>query len=310
MPEGADLLADVTWPSALVEQLHRTHDAPSSVERLGGMSGSCVWRVRFTGSSVIVKASASPAEARFYELAAGPLREAGILSPRLEWALHEPDAHWLVLEDIPTQLPTQPVAGWRPDPRVIAILARLHALTRTKPPYLPDAPPQTWTDAMTASALALFPPAAAATLAPLLRRLRQETQPIFAPWCWISGDPNPLNWGLRADGSRVLFDWELFGPGTPAIDLAIVIPGLGNVAQYAAVVDCYVEFWACQPDTLPWTNAQLARNIALAKIASVVRLLAAHADGSARVGAELVAWLVDKAPTWIGELAQHQPHVR
>jgi aminoglycoside phosphotransferase (APT) family kinase protein len=141
-------------------------------------------------------------------------------------------------------------------------------------------------------------------------RLRQASQPIFAPWCWISGDPNPLNWGLRADGSLVLFDWELFGPGTPAIDLAIIIPGLGNAVQYAAVADYYVDLWACQPDPLPWTNAQLARNVALAKIASVVRLLAAHADGSARVGDELVSWLVNKTPAWIGEFAQHQPHVR
>jgi Ser/Thr protein kinase RdoA (MazF antagonist) len=276
---------------------------PASVEQLGGMSGGRVWRVRYRDASCIVKLSASPAEARFYELAAEQLRAAGVPSPRLAWALHEQDAHWLMLEDIPTPLPVQPAASWRPDARVIAILARLHTLTRATPPNLPDARSQDWTAVMTCSALALFPSAAAATLAPLLRQLRQESQTIFAPWCWISGDPNPLNWGLRADGSLVLFDWELFGPGTPAIDLAIVIPGLGNAAQYAAVADCYVELWACQPDTLPWTNAQLARNVALAKIASVVRLLAAHADGSARVGAELVAWLVDKAPAWIGELA-------
>jgi len=294
---------DPDWPSALVDQLRQTHGALSSVERLGGMSGGRVWRVRFKDASVIVKASASPAEARFYEHAADTLRLAGVPSPRLELALHEPDAHWLLLEDIPTSLPIQPPTSWRPDAPSIAILARLHAVTRAQPPNLSDARPQNWTDAMTSAALTLFPPEAAATLSPLLRQLQQESQPIFAPWCWISGDPNPLNWGFRADGSPVLFDWELFGPGTPAIDLAIVIPGLGNAGQYAAVAESYVALWSQPSDRLPWTVEQLTRDIALAKVASVVRLLAAHADGAARVGEALVTWLVDQAPAWIGELA-------
>jgi len=149
---------DPDWPSALVDQLRQTHGALSSVERLGGMSGGRVWRVRFKDASVIVKASASPAEARFYEHAADTLRLAGVPSPRLELALHEPDAHWLLLEDIPTSLPIQPPTSWRPDAPSIAILARLHAVTRAQPPNLSDARPQNWTDAMTFAALTLFPP--------------------------------------------------------------------------------------------------------------------------------------------------------
>jgi hypothetical protein len=301
---------DPAWPPALVAQLRQTHGALSSVERLGGMSGGRVWRVRFTDASVIVKASASSAESRFYEQVAEPLRATGVPSPLMGWALHEPGAHWLILEDIPTPLPVQAPATWSPDGRIIAILARLHAVTRAEPPQLPEGRPQDWTDTQTASALSMFPADAVADIATPLRRLQIASQPIFAPWCWISGDPNPLNWGLRADGSLVLFDWELFGPGTPASDLAVVIPGLGNIAHYATVANCYVDHWSCQPEALPWTNTQLARDIALAKIASVVRLLAAHADGSVRVGEALVAWLVDQAPAWIGELARHQPVVR
>ena len=113
------------------------------------------------------------------------------------------------------------------------------------------------------------------------------------------GRSQPAQLGFRADGSPVLFDWELFGPGTPAIDLAIVIPGLGNAGQYAAVAESYVALWSQPSDRLPWTVEQLARDIALAKVASVVRLLAAHADGAARVGEALVTWLVDQAPAWL-----------
>jgi aminoglycoside phosphotransferase (APT) family kinase protein len=293
------------WPPALVAQLRQTHGAPTGIEQLGGMSGGRVWRVRCATASLIVKLSASPAEARFYEQVAEPLRAAGVPSPRMEWALHEPDAHWLILEDIPAPLPVQTPATWSPDARVIAILARLHAVTRANPPNLQDAQPQAWTDAMTSSALTFFSPEVAATLALRLRQLRQASQPIFTPWCWVSGDPNPLNWGQRDDGSPVLFDWELFGPGTPAIDLAIIIPGLGHAEQYAETAECYVEHWARQSAALPWTSAVLARDIALAKIASVVRLLAAHADGSARVNDELVTWLIDQAPARIDTLAYH-----
>ncbi len=65
-----------------------------------------------------------------------------------------------------------------------------------------------------------------------LEQPQREHAAISEPWCWISGDPNPRNWGLRADGTPVLFDWELFGPGTPATDLAIIVPGLGTLTDY------------------------------------------------------------------------------
>jgi hypothetical protein len=241
------------WPPALIDYLGRIHGTLSAVDALGGMSAGRVWRARFerNAATVIVKRSLSPAEARFYEQAAGPLLRAGVPGPRLEWALHLADAHWLVLEDIPAPLPFQNSAGWQPDSRVVTILARLHAATRAAPPMLPDASPQTWTNATTDAALGPFEPAMAARLAPPLRRLQHESQPIFEAWCWISGDPNPLNWGRRMDGSPVLFDWELFGPGTPALDLAICLPGLGEPSQFATLASLYREIWSREHGALP-----------------------------------------------------------
>jgi aminoglycoside phosphotransferase (APT) family kinase protein len=137
---------------------------------------------------------------------------------------------------------------------------------------------------------------------PVLRSLQGEARRLAEPRCWISGDPNPRNWGLRADGSPALFDWEMFGPGVPATDLAIIIPGLGDADAYAAAADCYRAAWDA-PQPLPWTSEHLARDIAIAKVASVVRLLHAHASGAARVDDQLVVWLVTAMPPWLTQLA-------
>ena len=91
---------DPDWPPRLHDHIARTHGAPVAVERLAGMSLSAVWRVHVAGASAIVKVSPSGDEARFYEQIAPSLRTAGVPIPELELALHEPDSHWLVIEDI------------------------------------------------------------------------------------------------------------------------------------------------------------------------------------------------------------------
>lgn len=279
-----------------------THGTPVAIERLSGMSLSSVWRVRCIESSAIVKVSPSSYEAHFYEHVAPSLRAASVPIPELELVLHEPDAHWLVIEDIPEPLPAPRPDVWQPDDRIVAILARLHMTTRAQPPNLPEPPARAWTDAMTLAALACLPASDAASVGPLLTQLHAESQPVFAPWCWISGDPNPRNWGLRPDGSPVLFDWELFGPGTPATDLAIIVPGLGDRAAYNEVAAAYLAAWD-GAEALPWDAGALSRQIALAKIASVVQLLDGHVNGTADIGADLLAWLTATAPAWVQTIA-------
>jgi hypothetical protein len=290
------------WPAALVAWLTTTRGAPAAVTRLGGMSGGQVYRCRWPDGTLIVKASASATEAAFYTRVAPRLRAAGVPLPALAWALELPQTCWLALEDIPQPLELPPHAAWQPDPRQLSALARLHATTREWTPDLPTARPQSWTDDVTAAALTLFPAAARDALRPRLVALQAESQRIFAPWCWISGDPNPLNWGVRADGTLALFDWELFGPGTPAIDLGILVPGLGAPAQFAAIAAGYRAAWPASAPPLPWDAATLARDSLLTKVASVARLLHAHAAGTALVADELVAWLVAAVPDWLATL--------
>jgi Ser/Thr protein kinase RdoA (MazF antagonist) len=188
---------------------------------------------------------------------------------------------------------------WQPDERIIAILARLHAATRATPLDLPEIEPHDWRPAATRAALSYLPPEHAAALAPILDRLQQEHAALDEDWCWISGDPNPRNWGLRDDGTPVLFDWELFAPGVPATDLAIIVPGLGTPSAYAGVATAYLAAWDA-PEPLPWDAATLARQIAVAKVATVVQLLDSHANGSANVSEELVMWLASAIPDWLG----------
>ena len=162
------------WPEPVADQLRHTHGEPVAVEPLGGMSGARVYRARFPGGSVVVKASPRPAESLFYERVAGRLRHVGVPIPRLEWVVHLPDAHWLVLEDIPAPLPILPSDRWQPDPRVTAVLARLHRVTRTWALDFPESPARTWTDRVTDAALTCFPADVAEDLAPALRALQRE----------------------------------------------------------------------------------------------------------------------------------------
>jgi aminoglycoside phosphotransferase (APT) family kinase protein len=134
----------------------------------------------------------------------------------------------------------------------------------------------------------------------MLERLQRESEADSDPWCWISGDPNPRNWGLRDDGTPVLFDWELFGPGTPATDLAIIVPGLGSLTDYANVAAAYLAASEAAPG---WDIEQLSRQIAVSKVATVVQLLHGHVAGAAQVDSDLLDWLRAAAPACILTIA-------
>jgi aminoglycoside phosphotransferase (APT) family kinase protein len=298
--KATPLPVEAGWPERLRDQIERRAGTRYSVERLGGMSLSGVWRVSGTAGSAIIKASSSGYEARFYRDVAPSLRQTGIPIPELLLALDDGTRHWLLLEDIPVPLPIATGSGWQPDREVVTILARLHAATRATPPRLANPPFRGWTDAMTQSALGCLPDRPA-DLERLLAALQREAQTLVQPWCWISGDPNPRNWGMRAGAEPVLFDWELFGPGVPATDLAIIVPGIGDHAAYARVAAAYHASWAGQ-DPLPWDTTELSGQIAVAKISTVVQLLDSHVTGTARIGDDLLAWLVDAVPDWLRSL--------
>jgi thiamine kinase-like enzyme len=239
------------WPQEILEFLHH----PTQAEKLsGGLSGCVVYRVQLEDRNVVVKANVAPREAEFYRDFAAVLKAHNIRTPKLEMITESGGETWLVIENIPAPLPDQ---RWLADPQVLEMLRNLHEFKFDHTPEFAFRP--TWTQAMNAHALQFLPK----QLEEKLEELRALAQPLLEPRNLISGDPNPMNWGVLENGDLVLFDWDRFGLGTPALDLAITVPGLGSREEYAKVAATYRG----KPDD------KLAREIALAKVWAIVDIL-------------------------------------
>jgi hypothetical protein len=325
----------IGWPIALQERLTSRYGNVSGVERLGGWSVARVWLARFEdGRRLVVKATKSRVEPAFYESVAPGLRAAGIGIPGL-LSHHESEGrHWLVLEHLPLPFEPAPADQWRPDSGVVRMLARLHALTRGRDFDLPAMGAGRWTPEMTEACLSMFPAEVAARMTPVLWEFESQADALTDPWCWISGDPSPPNWGRRADGTLALFDWELFRPGVPATDLAITVPGLPSREMFALAAEAYLACLsgergaalgtsiADQParslpvaalTRLPWSSEELVEQMCVAKVGTVVAMLAAQATGLARVPEETVSSLVRTVPGWmetLGEADSPSPRAR
>lgn len=259
---------------------------PICVDRLSGAGGSGAWRVSGARGAVIVKGSPDGRELHFYQCVAPQLRAGGVAIPELFWS----GANWLVMEAVPHPLPR---SRWEGDPDVLATLARLHDhATDLDLGALQPFRPQ-WTAEMTDAALSCLPAEERGALRSSLLAIRERSGDLFAPRCFISGDPNPTNWGLRADGTVVLFDWERFGWGAPALDVAISMPGLPSPDGMAEerVASRYMEI-----GETPGSAHQFAADMRRAKLWTIVEFLGAHAEGkvaaeAGRTAAWLAAWL-------------------
>jgi hypothetical protein len=282
------------WPASLRRHLFDLYGEPADVEPLAGLSRSIVSRVRLRDRSLIVKLDAHPNEVRFYQQVAPTLPALESHVPKLEAAGCSAERRWLILENIPHPLPQE---RWLADPELLAVVRSLHRTTLGTPYMLPGAFRPGWSAEMTDGALSLFPEQAAAELRPLLTSLQEDASHLFAPLCSISGDPNPSNWGLREDGSLVLFDWERFGSGTPALDLAITVPGLGEQRDHRAVASAYLDGW---PGT-PLSPDRLAHDMARAKAWTVVELLSSYVAGGVRA-AQVIDRLLDVFPPWLARI--------
>lgn len=89
-----------------LEYLTRRHGA-HPLERLGGLSGQQVYRVRSERGDALLNTDISPNEARFYLHHAEFLRQAGVGVPLLEAHGQDEGGLWLLLEWIPQPLPPE-----------------------------------------------------------------------------------------------------------------------------------------------------------------------------------------------------------
>lgn len=267
-----------TWPSDITCFLHKSFGGPVSVEKLGGVvyDEGC-FRVTFKGQLVIVKKTREPREWYLYKHKSHFLKQLGVNLPVLYDAYTENEEYWLILENVPSALPRN---RWKADTRVLETLFSLHYGTWKKERELSDPYIPSWTHEMSVKALAFFPSRISSDIMPALYWMREQCTQIFEPLCWISGDPNPTNWGLRTDGTIVLFDWERAGYGHPAIDLAITMPGLGTSdgSLESLISEKYLAMWISTSTEPPFTLKELTTQIKMAKMWSTVEFLADNAE--------------------------------
>ncbi|MFO7168711.1 MAG: aminoglycoside phosphotransferase family protein [Chloroflexota bacterium] len=287
-----------SWPAGLLRFVEQSWGDVRAVEPLSGLSGAKVWRLATDRQWAVVK-QCSPSEARFYEAVAPRLRAAGVGVPELWWSGARARKRWVLIE----YLPAAPLrSAWVGNPAWMRALARLHQLpldvfAPLKAPYRPA-----WSEAMVEAALELVPQrrrqalrAHLGAVAAAVERLQGYVRPI-------SGDPNPLNWGLRADGSAVLFDWERAGFGPPAFDLAITIPGLASDSAAQQVARAYLSAAAEVPPA-PQAVAALARDIARCKVWVVVEFMAEAVERGMELG-PAYGELWRAVPDWVARIAR------
>ncbi|WP_420111192.1 phosphotransferase family protein [Pseudactinotalea sp.] len=251
---------------------------------LGGMSGRVVLAVRGR-RDVVVKGPVQASEAAVAGALGARLRRHGVPVPvPLDVVSTATQGTWLVLEYLPDPLPRH---RWGADPAALALLSRLHhvparVLDTLTGRYLPR-----WDDEMTVAASAVVELGAHEGL---LRRLQERWRAATAAGRVVSGDPNPLNWRLSGDGEPILLDWERLTLASPALDLAIMLPGLPTPSQATAIARAYERAGG---DVVDGTE------VLVAKVFTVLELAAAATPGSAAFDA--VRGVAPDLSRWMGD---------
>ena len=135
--------------------------------------------------------------------------------PRLPFRAVVVDEGSLVLEHVAEPLPRD---RWLADTSVMRSLAAVHRSSEARD-HLADPFRPSWTPELTAAAVERLDPDDRGATARAVDRLSHEAERWLSGEALVSGDPNPLNWGQRLDGTLVLFDWERAGVATPAVDV-------------------------------------------------------------------------------------------
>ncbi|MBE7956380.1 phosphotransferase [Microbacterium oxydans] len=204
-------------------------------EWLGGLSGRSVAALHGVSASVVVKGPAVAAEVEIAGRLAGDFERHGIRTPTIFAIVETSSAGtWLVMERLPHPLPQE---RWGVDLQVIDTLRSLHSLPQGLVASLRYGFQPGWDSAMTRSAVSALH--ADAATAQHLEDLERCAQPLFARRCVISGDPNPLNWRVDHAGFPVLLDLERLTIASPALDLAILLPGLPDRSEAEALTSAY-----------------------------------------------------------------------
>lgn len=250
---------------------------------LAKMGGASVNIHVLDGTPCIRKSRASPVECNFYRQATSHLH--GVNTP----ALLKVEGETLFLEQIPHPVT---LAQLHHNEQTFIQLASLH---NTK--YQPDFAVKShhWSIADTDAALSALclPESASKTI----RHIQQLGCELFTERTLISGDTNEGNWGTRDNGELVLFDWERFGYGSPAIDLAPLVPRMGSLAEYETIIAHYLRHSSLLSGDL------LLRHLIMAKcwlVIEVSNLLLRRNKPEAQT---YLNWYRQQIPHWLDSVA-------
>lgn len=254
-----------------------------SVENLSRMGGASVaLLVDEAGYQFIEKCPVGEVEYHFYQQAARELTHAGVAIPKLLSA--DPDLRRLRLEYIPREVNQDDVSG----DEILATLNYLHRYTAS-PQWLYHS--HAWSEYALEHSLRLL--ALPDKNARQLRRFRQCSDVLFGYQSLISGDSNAGNWGKRANGDVVLFDWERFGRGSPAIDLAPLIKGMGTKQAFIDLAERYCQLSGQQ------NFKALAREIAIAKAWIVTEVITLLYERKKSIFPLYLNWYKEHLPDWL-----------
>ncbi len=126
-----------------------------------------------------------------------------------------------------------------------------------------------------------------------IRDIQAMSSQLFHQTTLISGDTNDGNWGTRANGDLVLYDWERFGYGSPAIDLAPLVTGLGSLGDYTSIVERYLRY----NSTI--SIEALSKQLILAKcwlVVEVTNILVVRKKLNASL---YINWYRENVPKWL-----------
>ncbi|NOI90041.1 choline kinase [Vibrio splendidus] len=129
-----------------------------------------------------------------------------------------------------------------------------------------------------------------------LKYIQSQSDAIFNHDTLISGDSNEGNWGRRDNDQLVLFDWERFGFGSPAIDLAPLVSRMGSLSDYERIVDQYL----CHNTLIP--REDLIKQLIMAKSWIVVEVTNILVTRNNPEASKYINWFREQLPTWLASV--------
>jgi len=170
-------------------------------------------------------------------------------------------------------------------------LANLH-----RSEYLPEVPVKnhTWTISDTIEALNTL--ALPDEMASSIKRMQSLSGKIFERKALISGDTNDGNWGTRNNRELVLFDWERFSKGSPAIDLAPLVHGLGSINEYERIVSQYIKYNSEVPEK------ELIENLIIAKCWIIIEVVNIFVRRNKPDQEKYIDWYRSNIPKWLASV--------